>query len=191
MKNYFIVSQSERPTGLLVTSMLIASLASIAVLTFLSSPVFAADAPTDAPTYTVRMLAPETALKAAQAALATCRKSDFQVAVAVVDRAGVVQVVLRDRFAGAHTADTAINKAGTAASFKQPTSVLAQETQAGKSMSGIRQLPRVAAVGGGLPIEAAGNLLGAIAVSGAPGGEADEACAASGIKAISDDIEFQ
>jgi uncharacterized protein GlcG (DUF336 family) len=102
----------------------------------------------------------------------------------------VVQVVLRDRYAGPHTPDVASAKAWTAASFKQSTAALAVETQPGKSMSGIRQLPRVAAIGGGLPIEAAGNLLGAIAVSGAPGGEADEACAAAGIKAIADDIEF-
>jgi len=182
-----IASRSEPLAGPLCAWMLIAFTPFVTLLELLSSPVFAADAPT----YTVRMMVPETALKAAQAALAKCRKSDFQVAVAVVDRAGLVQVLLRDRFAGAHTADTAINKAWTAASFKQPSSDLARETEAGKSMSGIRQLPRVAAVGGGLPIEAAGNLLGAIAVSGAPGGEADEACAAAGIKAISDDIEFQ
>ena len=182
-----IASRSEPLVGPLCAWMLIAFTPFVTLLALLSSPVFAADAPT----YTVRMMVPETALKAAQAALAKCRKSDFQVAVAVVDRAGLLQVLLRDRFAGAHTADTAINKAWTAASFKQPSSDLARETEAGKSMSGIRQLPRVAAVGGGLPIEAAGNLLGAIAVSGAPGGEADEACAAAGIKAISDDIEFQ
>jgi len=182
-----IASRSEPLLGPLCAWMLIAFTPFVTLLGLLSSPVFAAEAPT----YTVRMMVPETALKAAQAALAKCRKSDFQVAVAVVDRAGLVQVLLRDRFAGAHTADTAINKAWTAASFKQPSSDLARETEAGKSMSGIRQLPRVAAVGGGLPIEAAGNLLGAIAVSGAPGGDADEACAAAGIKAISDDIEFQ
>ena len=57
-------------------------------------------------------------------------------------------------------------------------------------MSGIRQLPRVVAAGGGVPIEAGGNLLGAIGVSGAPGGDADDACANAGIKAIADDIEF-
>ena len=143
-----------------------------------------------APTFTVKLLAPETALKAAQAALAKCRKDGFQTAVAVVDRAGVVQVVLRDRYAGAHTPDMAVGKAWTAASFKQSTSSLANETQAGKPMSGIRQLPRVVVAGGALPIEAGGNLLGAIAVSGAPGGDADEACAKAGIQAIADDIEF-
>ena len=57
-------------------------------------------------------------------------------------------------------------------------------------MSGIRQLPRVLVAGGAIPIEAGGNLLGAIAVSGAPGGDADDACAAAGIKAIADDLEF-
>ena len=144
----------------------------------------------ESPTFTVRMLTPETALKAAQAALVKCRKDGFQTAVAVVDRAGVVQVVLRDRYAGAHTPDMAVAKAWTAASFKQPTSSLAIETQPGKPMSGIRQLPRVVVAGGGLPIEAGGNLLGAIAVSGAPGGDADDACASAGTKVIADDLEF-
>ncbi len=159
---------------------------------FFASILFAATSASaaESPTYAVKMLTPETALKAAQAALAKCRKNDFQIAVAVVDRGGIVQVVLRDRFAGAHTPDTAVNKAWTAASFKQSSAGLAAETQSGKSMSGIRQLPRVVAAGGALPIEAGGNLLGAIGVSGAPGGDADEVCAAAGIKAITDDIEF-
>ncbi len=143
-----------------------------------------------ASTYSVKMLSPETALKAAQAALGKCRQDGFQTAVAVVDRAGILQVVLRDQYAGAHTPDMAIAKAWTAASFKQSTSSLAVETQAGRPMSGIRQLPRVMAAGGALPIEAGGTTLGAIAVSGASGGDADEACAKAGIKAIAEDIEF-
>ena len=160
---------------------------SLLVLTMTVCPLFAAETPA---TYTAKMLTPETALKAAQAAMAKCRQDGFQTAVAVVDRAGVVQVVLRDRYAGAHTPDMATAKAWTAASFKQSTSSLAIETQSGKPMSGIRQLPRVVAAGGALPIEAGGGLLGAIAVSGAPGGDADDACAKAGIKAIADDIEF-
>ena len=141
-------------------------------------------------TYSVRQLTPETALSAAQAALAHCRKNGHQVAVAVVDRAGLVQVLLRDRFAGAHTVDVAPQKAWTAASFRISTTALATETQAGKPMSGIRSAPRVLAIGGGLAIEAGGAVLGAIGVSGAPGGEADDACALAGIKAIADAIEF-
>lgn len=139
---------------------------------------------------TQRTLTPEIAYKAARAALDYCRGKGYQVGVAVVDRAGVTQVFLRDRFGGAHTVSTAINKAWTSASFRQSTLALAVETQPGKPMSGIRQLPRVIAAGGGLPIEASGALVGAIGVSGAPGGEADEACAKAGVEAILADIEL-
>lgn len=139
---------------------------------------------------TVRQMTPEVAYKAARAALESCRAKGYSVGVAVVDRSGVAQVFLRDRFGGAHTVSTAINKAWTSASFRQSTLALAVETQPGKPMSGIRQLPRVIAAGGGLPIEASGALVGAIGVSGAPGGEADEACAKAGIEAILADIEL-
>ena len=141
-------------------------------------------------TVTLRVLAPETALKAAQAALKKCRDSGYQTAVAVVDRMGVLQVLLRDRFAGPHTVDTASAKAYSAVTFRTSTAELAEATQAGRPQSGIRHLPGVAAVGGGLMIEASGSLLGAIGVSGAPGGKEDEKCAASGIDAIREDIEL-
>jgi len=141
-------------------------------------------------TFQTRSLTPETALVAAKAAMESCRKQGYQVAVAVVDRAGLVQVLLRDRFAGAHTVDVAANKAWTAASFRTATTALASETQPGKPMSGLRNLPRFLAAGGGLVIEGGGSAFGAIGVSGAPGGDADDACAAVGIKAISDAIEF-
>jgi uncharacterized protein GlcG (DUF336 family) len=141
-------------------------------------------------TFTTKALTPDTALKAAQAAQKNCRDSGFQATVAVVDRMGVTQVLLRDRFAGPHTVDMAQAKAYSAVSFRTNTTDLAEATQAGRPQSGIRHLPRVAAVGGGLMIEAGGSLLGAIGVSGAPGGKEDDACAAAGIAAIRDDIEF-
>jgi uncharacterized protein GlcG (DUF336 family) len=141
-------------------------------------------------TYTVKVLTPETALKAAQAALKSCRERGFQASVAVVDRAGVVQVLLRDRFAGPHTTDMATAKAYTAVSFRTNTTALAEATQPGRLASGIRNRPGVAAVGGGLMIEAGGSLLGAIGVSGAPGAREDDACAAAGIDAIREDIEL-
>jgi uncharacterized protein GlcG (DUF336 family) len=141
-------------------------------------------------TFETRSLTPESALAAARAALEHCRKAGYQVAVAVVDRAGLPQVFLRDRFAGPHTVDVALNKAWTAATFKVPTATLANETQAGKPMSGLRNHARVLAIAGGQIIEAAGSLLGAIGVSGAPGGDADDACALAGIKAISDALNF-
>jgi uncharacterized protein GlcG (DUF336 family) len=141
-------------------------------------------------TFTIRALTPETALKAAQAALAKCRADGYQVSVAVVDRSGLVQAVIRDRFAGAHSPETATNKAWTAVSFRTNTSDLVKLTQPGQPSSGIRNLPRVVAVGGGTKIEAGGSIVAGIGVSGAPGGDADEACAAAGIKAIADSLEF-
>ena len=141
-------------------------------------------------THSIKVLTPETALKAAQAALKKCRDSGFQATVAVVDRMGVTQVLLRDRYAGPHTVDMARAKAYTAVSFRTNTTALAEATQAGRPQSGVRHLPGVAAVGGALMIEAGGALMGAIGVSGAPGGKEDDACAAAGIAAIRDDIEF-
>ena len=141
-------------------------------------------------TFQTKTLTPETALTAARAAMEHCRQQGYQIGVAVVDRSGVTQVFLRDRFAGAHTVSVAADKAWTAASFRTSTLDLAAETQAGKSMSGIRATPRMLAVGGGVVIEAGGSIFGAIGISGAPGGEADDVCARAGIKAIADAIEF-
>jgi uncharacterized protein GlcG (DUF336 family) len=156
-----------------------------ALLLVLATSAVAQDA-----TLSVKQLTPETALKAAQAALASCRASGYQVAVAVVDRSGLTQALIRDRFAGPHTLEVSQNKAWTAASFKTNTGELEKVTQPGQTMSGLRSVPRFMAIGGGMTIEAGGSLLGAIGVSGAPGGEADEACAKAGIKAIADSLEF-
>ena len=131
------------------------------------------------------------AQQAAQAALSRCQKDGYTVAVAVVDRGGQPLAVLRDNLAGAHTTQTAVNKAATAVSFRTDTTELAALSQAGKPQSGIRQLPNVVAVGGGLVIRAKGSLVGGIGVSGAPGGDADEACAKAGAAAINEAIEME
>lgn len=141
-------------------------------------------------TFAVKMLTPETALKAAQATLKKCRDEGYQVAVAVVDRSGNTQVLLRDRFAGPHTLDMAVDKAWTAVTFRTSTTELDKVTRPGMPQHGIRHRPRVALVGGGLVIEGGGTLLGGIGVSGAPGGDRDDACAEAGIAAIRDSIEF-
>lgn len=151
---------------------------------------FALSAAAQEGTFVVRSLTPEAAWTAARAALESCRKQGYQIAVAVTDRAGITQVLLRDRFAGPHTVEVATNKAWTALSFRTSTQVLAEQTQPGRPMSGLRNHPRFLAAGGGQLIEAGGSLLGAIGVSGGPGGEADDACALAGIKAIADAIEF-
>ena len=142
------------------------------------------------PLVTYKSLAPEVALEIARAALTSCRERGFQVAVAVVDRFGMTQVLLRDRFAGPHTVPAATGKAWTAITTRTSTGELVGLTQPGMPQAGMRALPGFVILGGGLVIEAGGSLLGAVGVSGAPGGEADEACAKAGIEAVRDKLEF-
>jgi uncharacterized protein GlcG (DUF336 family) len=139
---------------------------------------------------TYRSLTPEIALDLARAALADCQKRGYQVAVAIVDRFGVAQVMLRDRYAGPHTPATASGKAWTATTFRNSTSSLFAISQPGMMQAGIRTLPGAVIIGGGLLVETGGSLVGAIGVSGAPGGDADEACAKAGIDAIQGKLDF-
>jgi uncharacterized protein GlcG (DUF336 family) len=139
---------------------------------------------------TYKSLNPEVALELARAALADCRRRDYQVAVAVVDRFGITQVMLRDRFAGPHTPATAAGKAWTAVTFRTNTTELNAASQPGSMQAGVRDLPGAVVIGGGVMVESGGSLVGAIGVSGAPGGDADEACAKAGIEAIRDKLDF-
>jgi uncharacterized protein GlcG (DUF336 family) len=160
-------------------------LATLAVAFTLSAPARAQEA-----LVTFKSLSPELALDLARAALSDCQKRGYQVTVAVVDRFGVPQVMLRDRFAGPHTPRTAIGKARTAVSFRTNTSELAAASREGTPQSGVRNLPGAVILGGGLLVEAGGSIVGGVGVSGAPGGEADDACAKAGIDAVRDKLEF-
>ena len=139
-------------------------------------------------TFSTTSLTPDTAVKLAQAALKSCQDQGYQVTVAVLDRGGNVQVLIRDRFAGPHTPDTSIAKAWTAISFRSATTALAASTQSGQPQSGARDIPGVLMLGGGVMIEAEGSVIGGVGVSGAPAGELDEVCAQAGIDAIADDL---
>lgn len=162
------------------------------ILVVLLGFVFATGVATaqDEALFTSRSLVPETALAAATAALEKCRADGYQVAVAVVDRAGIMQALVRDRFAGAHTIDTARRKAWTAASFRTDTSDIVQFVEETPQQAGILQITEAMVVAGGRVIEAAGALVGAIGVSGAPNGTIDDVCAKAGIEAIEVDIQF-
>ncbi|MBF0324190.1 GlcG/HbpS family heme-binding protein [Magnetospirillum moscoviense] len=141
-------------------------------------------------TFSQTMLTPEVALKAAQAALESCRKNGWQAAIAVVDRGGNVQALLRDRYAGPHTPGVATGKAWTAVSFRTNTTELVGMTGPGMPQAGLRNVPGATILGGGLKIESAGSIVAGIGVSGAPGGDADDVCAKAGIKAIEDALNF-
>jgi uncharacterized protein GlcG (DUF336 family) len=137
-----------------------------------------------------KSLAPDVALEMAQAALASCRSGGYQVTVAVVDRMGVVQVILRDRFAGAHTPDSAARKAATAVSFRADTLTLAENTGPDSPHSGARQIEGVLMLGGGIPVMASGSIVAGIGVAGAPISANDHACAQAGIDAVKAKLEL-
>lgn len=160
----------------------------LAPLLFCAMPLWAAE---DDAFVEFQALKPEVALEMAQAALISCRDAGYQVGVTVVDRSGVPQVFLRDRFAGVHVYETARRKAWTAVSFRTSTSDLAASTEAGQISSGIRHLNEALPLGGGLVVFSGdGNMVAGIGVSGAPGPDLDEVCAEAGIAAIEDQIAF-
>ena len=145
--------------------------------------------------YRYRSLSLALASEAAWGAVRACRERGYSVAVSVVDRGGNQQAELRDRFAGPHTPETAFRKAWTANSFRQSTGELATLLEEGKIPSQIPNNPGALLVGGGVVIEAGGEIIGAIGVSGAPPGKSerdsiDGACAKAGIEAVRESIEF-
>jgi uncharacterized protein GlcG (DUF336 family) len=156
----------------------------------LLAPLLTAPVRAEEALVTFKSMNVDLALALARAALADCQKRGYQVSVAVVDRSGITQVLLRDRFAGAHTVPTATGKAWTAVSFHTNTSDLFAATQAGSPQEGVRALPGAVVIAGGVMVETGGALVGAIGVSGAPGGENDEACAKAGIAAVRDKLDF-
>ena len=135
-------------------------------------------------------MTPEVAMKLARAALEACRKESAQVAVAVVDRSGVLQVLIRDRFAGPHTPETARRKAWTAISFRSDTLSLSEAAKPGTASYGANFVGDALMLGGGVPVEAKGSIVGGVGVSGAPAGSMDDACGRAGIEAVAADLSF-
>jgi uncharacterized protein GlcG (DUF336 family) len=160
------------------------------LLALMLAPLLSAPVGAQEELVTFKSMTVDLALSLARAALADCQTKGYQVAVAVVDRFGITQVLLRDRYAGAHTVPTATGKAWTAVSFRTNTGDMVAVTQPGSPQAGVRALPGATIIAGGVMVEAAGSLVGAVGVSGGPGGDTDEACAKAGIAAVRDKLDF-
>ncbi|MEW5786282.1 MAG: heme-binding protein [Pseudomonadota bacterium] len=128
----------------------------------------------------------EASEKLAQATIAACRKEGIQIGVTVVDRSGDPMVFLRDTLAPRITIEISKQKAFTAVNFNAPLSTM--ENRFTKPFA-VGKVDGLVFSAGGIPIEAAGNIVGAVGVSGAATGEQDEACAREGLKAIAFDLE--
>lgn len=125
------------------------------------------------------------ASKAIQAAMDACKKDGYRVSVSVVDRAGVLRAMGRADGAGPHTVDSSRKKAYTAASVRRATSELAELIAKTPTLQALRDINgEILILGGGLPIEIGGAVVGGIGVGGAPGAHLDDACAQQGLEAI-------
>ncbi len=127
------------------------------------------------------------AREAAAAALAACERQGYRVSVAVVDRAGLLKVLMKGDGAAPHTIDSSTRKAYTSASLRHATSELVELIGRNPGAAGLRDMNEsILILGGGLPIRAGDEVVGGIGVGGAPGGERDESCAQAGIDSIHD-----
>lgn len=125
----------------------------------------------------------------AQGAVAACREKGYQVTAAVVDRAGDPQVIMRDVYAPEVSYRIAKQKAYTAVMFTAATAeVLRSREGIGGTMNHVEGLLFAA---GGIPVETGGgSMIGAVGVSGAPGGDIDASCAQAGLDAVADRLQF-
>ena len=125
------------------------------------------------------------ATKAVQTALEACKKDGYRVSVSIVDRSGVLRAMGRADGAGSHTVDSSRKKAYTAASLRRPTTELAELIAKVPTLQALREMnPEILILGGGLPIEISGDVVGGIGVGGAPGAHLDDACAQAGLDVI-------
>jgi uncharacterized protein GlcG (DUF336 family) len=114
----------------------------------------------------------------AMAALTKCRADGNHVSVTVLDRDGLVKIAFRDDGAGPHTIVTSRRKAQWA-----------HRVLTEPAVAGLKDTAGTIALGGGVPIKAGNDVVGAIGVSGSPGGDKDEACANAGIAAVTDKLK--
>jgi uncharacterized protein GlcG (DUF336 family) len=118
----------------------------------------------------------------AEAALAECQSKGFHTAVAVVDRAGQIMVILRDEQASAQSAEMARRKAFTARMFRTTTLEFQQRTN-NPAYAPQRQVADILALGGGVPIQVGDEIIGGVGSSGSSQ-EQDDACAKAGVAKV-------
>ncbi len=131
---------------------------------------------------TDRSISVNTALEMASASLERCRADGYKVTITVLNRHARTAVVLSDDGVNPHTIENSMRKAYTAFTTRAPTAEMAKRPQPG--LAGFMLLDKITVIEGGLPIFAGKELVGAIGISGAPGGEKDAACAQVGIDKI-------
>ena len=123
----------------------------------------------------------------ANAALAQCKSMGYNVSVTVVDREGLAVVMLHGDGAGLSTNEGSERKAYTAAAFRAPSAAFVKRMHDRPDTAGSIHYSRVLALGGGLPIKAGNEVIGAVGISGSPG--KDDECSQAGLDKVADQLK--
>ena len=138
---------------------------------------------------TERTLTLELASQIATSTVAACQAKGYAVSAAVVDRAGNLRVLLRADNAGPHTIESARQKAFTSASARNNTQAMMEGAQKNPGAANLVHLPGFLLLGGGVPVRAGDEVVGAVGVGGAPGGHLDEQCAMAALAKVQDQLK--
>jgi uncharacterized protein GlcG (DUF336 family) len=144
--------------------------------------------PANAQLLTQKSLSAAMAMTIAQTALETCTKQGYNVSVHVIGRNGEVLVAVRGDGAPPHTMENSQRKAYTARTFRISSGEFVQRVKDNPTLGAVH-LTGIIAAQGALPIKAGDEVIGAVGVSGAPGGEKDEVCAKAGIDKVADQLK--
>jgi uncharacterized protein GlcG (DUF336 family) len=145
-------------------------------------------APASAQTVARKDLSLEGAVTIATTAMADCKAKGFQVSATVVGRNGEVMVQLRGDGTGPHTMENSFKKAFTSRTFRIPSGDMEKRLKDNPQM-GAQYLTGFTTGRGALPIKIGDDVVGAAGVSGAPGGEKDEACVQTGLDKVKDQLK--
>jgi uncharacterized protein GlcG (DUF336 family) len=138
---------------------------------------------------TERSMSLDLANRIASAGVAACAANGHAVTVTVVDRAGQVRAVQRADNAGPHTVDVSRQKAYTSASARNTTLAMMEASQKNPAAANLVHIPGFILLGGGVPVKAGKDVIGAVGIGGAPGGHLDEQCAMSALEQVKADLQ--
>jgi len=145
-------------------------------------------APASADLLARKDLSMDAALTMATTAIATCNSQGYRVSATVVGRNGEVLVQLRGDNTGPHTMENSFKKAFTSRTFRIPSGEMEDRLKKNPQM-GAQYLTGFTTARGALPVQVGEDVIGAVGVSGAPGGEKDEACVKVGIEKVADQLK--
>ena len=120
------------------------------------------------------------------AAVASCAAQGYFVTAVLVDADGLRQAVLRGDNAGPHTLDGAQFKAFTAVTVKADSGAFAKRFEGQPAPNLFVKMPQFVLAQGAILLKAGDEVIGGLGVSGAPGGEKDEACARAAWDKVAD-----